>query len=116
LIERVVVLYARALGQPEVGAISYPADSNCDDGLVGSRPPRTPDGRFVVIDGRKWRATDPSLPEARRKKLVEELMAARRAVGAAKRAGDADAEGAARQRVHAAKTKLGERGQPWWER
>ena len=23
----------------------------------------TPDGRYVVIDGRRWRATDPALPD-----------------------------------------------------
>jgi hypothetical protein len=77
---------------------------------------RTPDGHYVIIDGRKWRATDPSIPEERRKELVSELMAARRAVGAAKKAGDEDAERAARDRVHAAKVALGERGEPWWDR
>jgi len=75
----------------------------------------TPDGRYVVIRGRRWRATDPLLPEEVAARLRAELMAARRAVGAALRAGDADAERAARDRVHRAKTALGERGQPWWE-
>ena len=79
-------------------------------------PKRTPDGRYVIVDGRRWRASDPSLPEERRQELVNELMSARRAVGAAKRAGDADAERAARDRVHAAKVALGERGPKWWER
>ena len=79
-------------------------------------PERTPDGHYVIIDGRRWRATDPSIPEERRRQLVDELMAARRAVGAAKRAGDEDAERAARARVHAAKVALGERGPKWWER
>lgn len=79
-------------------------------------PERTPDGRYVIIDGRRWRATDPSIPEERRQELVGELMSARRAVGAAKRAGDEEAERAARDRVHAAKVALGERGPPWWER
>lgn len=79
-------------------------------------PERTPDGHHVIIDGRRWRATDPSIPEERRRELVHELMAARRAVGAAKRANDADAERAARARVHAAKVALGERGPKWWER
>jgi hypothetical protein len=46
--------------------------------------------------------------------LVDELMAARRAVGAAKRAGDADALQAARAAVDAAKVSLGERGPVWW--
>ena len=47
--------------------------------------------------------------------LRRQLMSARRDVGAALRAGDADAEAAARARVQRAKTALGERGTPWWE-
>jgi hypothetical protein len=76
-------------------------------------PDRTPDGRHVIIDGRRWRASDPSIPEERRRELVSELMSARRAVGAAKRSGDDRAERAARARVHAAKVALGERGPRW---
>lgn len=82
---------------------------------MAPEPERTPDGRYIVVDGRRWRASDPRLPEARRQELVDELMDARRAVGAAKRAGDDAAEKAARSRVHAAKVALGERGKPWWE-
>lgn len=78
-------------------------------------PERTPDGRYIVVDGRRWRASDPRLPEERRQELVDELMSARRAVAAAKRAEDPDAERAARDRVHAAKVALGERGPKWWE-
>lgn len=77
---------------------------------------RTPDGHYVIINGRRWRATDPSLPEERRQELVDELMSARRAVAAAKRSDDAVAEREARDRVHAAKVALGERGPKWWER
>ena len=76
----------------------------------------TDDGRWIVVDGRRWRATDPTLPPERRQELVDELMAARRAVAAARRAADQDAERAARARVHAAKVGLGERGPAWWER
>ena len=76
---------------------------------------RTSDGRYVVIDGRRWRATDPLIPEDAAAALRSELMAARRAVGAALRAGDAEAERTARARVQRAKTALGERGTPWWE-
>jgi uncharacterized protein len=79
-------------------------------------PDRTPDGRYVIIDGRRWRASDPSLDPARRKELVRELMSARSAVGWAKRRGDIAAERAARNRVHATKVALGERGEKWWER
>jgi hypothetical protein len=75
----------------------------------------TPDGRYVVIDGRRWRATDPDLPEDVGARLRRSLMSARRAVGVALRAGDPAAEAAARARVHRAKTALGERGTPWWE-
>lgn len=75
----------------------------------------TADGRYVVIDGRRWRATDPSLPDDVAAGLRRELMSARRDVGAALRAQDAEAERAARARVHRAKTALGERGTPWWE-
>ncbi len=76
---------------------------------------RTPDGRYVVIDGRRWRATDPAVPEDVAARLRRALMAARRDVGTALRHGDPDAEREARARVHRAKTALGERGTPWWE-
>lgn len=62
--------------------------------------------------GRLWRLSDPSLPPSRREALVSELMAARRAVRAAKE--DATALTAARARVDSAKHALGERGPPWW--
>ena len=68
---------------------------------------RSPDGRYLVIDGRRWRATDPALPEDLRVELVAELMSARRAVRTD--------PGSARPRVHDAKVALGERGEPWWE-
>lgn len=73
----------------------------------------TPDGRYLVVRGRLWRRADPSLPPDERQRLVRALMAARRAVAAARRAGDRAALGAAGQRVHAAKIALGERGPPW---
>jgi hypothetical protein len=55
------------------------------------------------------------VPEEVAAVLRRELMSARRAVGAALRAGDAEAEARARARVHRTKTALGERGTPWWE-
>ena len=71
-------------------------------------PPRTPDGRYIVVDGVLWRATRPDLPDDERERLVAALMAARRAVGAAKE--DDIAMRAARAQVNAAKIALGERG------
>lgn len=80
-----------------------------------SEPTLTPDGRYLVVRGRRWRATDPGLPPEVSALLRRELMGARRAVGAALRAGDRDAERTARDRVQRAKVALGERGTPWWE-
>ena len=76
--------------------------------------PRTPDGRYIVVRGRLWRAANPDLPEAERERLVAALMGARRRVGEAKRSGAAEDEKAARRDVHAAKLALGERGPVWW--
>lgn len=80
-------------------------------------PPRPDTGspRFIEIDGRRWRATDPAIPPAFRTELVDELMRARRAVGILGKAGDEDLLADARRQVHAAKVALGERGEPWWE-
>lgn len=66
----------------------------------------TPDGRYLVVRGRLWRRSDPALPPDERRRLVDALMAARRAIGA----GDETARAA----VHAAKLGLGERGPVWW--
>ena len=79
------------------------------------RYPTTPDGRYFAVRGRLWRLANPALPEERRAALTAELMAARRAVGAALRAGDAAALPPARAAVDAAKRALGERGPVWWE-
>src|SRR5687768_15451199 len=77
-------------------------------------PARTPDGRYLVVRGRLWRAANPNLPEVERQRLVDALMNARRAVRSALRSGDAEALAAARRAVQAAKEGLGERGPVWW--
>jgi hypothetical protein len=79
-----------------------------------AEPDRTPEGHFVVIS-RRWRATDPEIPEQAAARLRSLLMRARRDVGAARRDEDTEAEREARVRVHIAKVALGERGTPWWE-
>ncbi|AVR94636.1 hypothetical protein [Pseudoduganella armeniaca] len=76
--------------------------------------PSTPDGRYFIVRGRLWRLANPALPPDERQRLVEQLMTARRQVGAAKKAGDAAAERAARAAVDVAKRGLGERGPVWW--
>lgn len=76
--------------------------------------PITPDGRYFAVRGRLWRMSNPALEPDERERLVKELMDARRAVGAARRAADVAAETFAHDAVHRAKVALGERGPVWW--
>jgi hypothetical protein len=75
----------------------------------------TADGRYVVVDGRRWRTADPHLPSDVRARLLHHLGVARSGVRTAGRAGDEAAVADARARVQVAKTGLGERGPAWWE-
>lgn len=70
-------------------------------------PERSDDGRYLIVQGRRWRTSDPAIPDKLRAELVSELMDARRLVRV-------DPE-RARPRVQDAKVALGERGDPWWE-
>jgi hypothetical protein len=70
--------------------------------------------RWLTIAGRRWRRTDPSLPEDVVRALKSHLGRGRSGVLVAKRAGDEDAIAAARRRVDLAKHGLGERGPYWW--
>ncbi|WP_326522952.1 hypothetical protein [Sphingomonas sp.] len=81
--------------------------------LAGGHPV-TPDGRYFVVRGRLWRMSDPSIAPEHRERLVQELMAARRAVASARRTTDAAGENEAHAAVDAAKHALGERGPVWW--
>ena len=58
---------------------------------------------------------NPKLDPGTKKRLVADLMSARRAVRHAMNAGDKEAERAARARVNEAKIALGERGPVWWD-
>ena len=75
---------------------------------VSQGPERTPDGHYIVVRGRLWRATNPNLPVKRREQLVATLMDARRQLR-----GQAAPE--IRAAVDAAKVGLGERGPVWWK-
>ena len=90
----------------------------CVDRMRG-RPPDsaflTPDGRYIVVRGRLWRATNPNLSAQERRSLTARLMEARRTVGLAKRKNDRALLRAARQEVQAVKLALGERGPVWWD-
>ena len=76
----------------------------------------TPDGRYIVIEGksgpRLWRASNPALSPEIKQSLVERLMNARRALR--KAGGHPEAIAKARSEVDTAKRALGERGAVWW--
>lgn len=78
------------------------------------RHPLTPDGRYLVVRGRLWRAANPGLAPAVRAAWVHRLMVARRAVGEARRSQDGEALARAGRAVDEAKVALGERGPVWW--
>jgi hypothetical protein len=72
----------------------------------------TPDRRYFLVRGRLWRLSNPSLNPENHAHLVQELMAARRAV---RDASDSKERIAARLKVDAMKKALGERGGVWWD-
>lgn len=76
---------------------------------------RDGDERWLVIDGRRWRRTDPCLPHDVVEALKSHLGRGRSGVRTAKRTGDDAAVAAARRRVGLAKHGLGERGPYWWD-
>lgn len=73
--------------------------------------PTTPDGRYFVVRGRLWRATNPNLAKEDRAALTNQLMDARRAL---RKESQADRQ-LARDQVDLAKRALGERGPGWWK-
>jgi len=75
----------------------------------------TPDGRYIVVQGRLWRAANPTLPAERKIRFMRELLNGRRALKAAKLSGDEAAITDARRRVALAQVGLGERGRVWWK-
>jgi hypothetical protein len=75
----------------------------------------TPDGRYIVIQGRLWRAANPSLSAEAKVRHTRELLNGRRALKAAKLSGDEEAIGAARKIIAGAQVGLGERGKVWWK-
>lgn len=77
-------------------------------------PVTTPDGRYFVVRGRLWRASNPHLSDDARSALVHALMDARREVKASHRDEDRARLAAARHAVNKSKIALGERGPVWW--
>jgi hypothetical protein len=72
----------------------------------------TDDERWLVVDGRRWRRTDPAIPEDELARLKSHLGRGRSGVRTAR--GDVELA-ATRRRTQLAKVGLGERGPRWWE-
>ncbi|CCE76738.1 hypothetical protein [Clavibacter nebraskensis] len=71
--------------------------------------------RWLVVNGRRWPRTDPSLPAELVDALTAHLGRGRSGVRTARRAGDDAGVAASRERVSLAKHGLGERGPRWWD-
>jgi hypothetical protein len=80
-----------------------------------SRDDTPEDERWMSIGGRRWRRTDPSLPDDLVERLKSHLGRGRSGVRTAQRGRDEAAVAAARRRVDLAKNGLGERGEYWWD-
>lgn len=68
--------------------------------------------KWLVVDGRRWRRTDPLIPERELARLKSHLGRGRAGVRTAATDGEL---AATRHRTQVAKVGLGERGTPWWE-
>lgn len=80
--------------------------------MAEASDPPSEDEKWLVIDGRRWRRTDPAVPEAELARLKSHLGRGRSGV----RSAATEAELAAtRHRTQLAKVGLGERGPKWWE-
>lgn len=80
---------------------------------AASFPEKTPDGRFILVNGRRWRATDPLIPTLVLSELKHYLGMGRSGVRGRK--ANEDTAALARRRTGLAKLGLGERGKPeWW--
>lgn len=76
---------------------------------------RTADGHYIIVNNRKWRATDPMIPTEELKELKHFLAIGR---GGSRKSSNKsnDQIEAARKYTGLAKLGLGERGQPpWWQ-
>ena len=69
----------------------------------------TPDGRYIVVQGRLWRAANPTLSAERKVRYMRELLNGRRALKTAKLSDEEAAITAARQIVTLTQVGLNER-------
>jgi hypothetical protein len=93
------------------GSVGWPSGTRqdvarqaCEQGPITAA--EAPDDRYLIVRGQLWRTSNPHLTAKEREALVARFMDARRAVAAAERGKDADAENVAHEAVGAAKAAL----------
>jgi hypothetical protein len=118
---------ARRVAVSGVAVISVPPVDGGLAGLTGIRRRRhrsadkfcetqrmapTDDEKWLVVDGRRWRRTDPAIPADALARLKSHLRRGGNGVRTARNDGELDAT---RHRTQRAKVGRGELGTPWWE-
>lgn len=79
-----------------------------------SFPPKTDDGHYIIVNGRKWRATDPLVPDNALAEL-KHFLAKGRSGARRQNKNDMQKLSLSRKTTGLAKLGLGERGKPeWW--
>ena len=58
--------------------MSGPAEPRSSVTAAAKQSPSTDDERWITVNGRRWRRSDPAIPTALGTELVKELMAADR--------------------------------------
>ncbi|KAK0736045.1 hypothetical protein B0T21DRAFT_173190 [Apiosordaria backusii] len=79
-----------------------------------SHPSKTDDGHYIIVNGRKWRATDPMAPSDVLAEL-KHFLAKGRSGARRQNRDDSEKRQLSRKTTGLAKLGLGERGKPeWW--
>lgn len=108
-------MYQAVAGEP--GTVAFGSMGPAARGYIGAMTSEltTPDGRYSVVQGRLWRAVNPSLPAEAKVRCTRDLLNGRRALKAAKTLADEAAMAAARAVIREAEVGLGQRGAVWWK-
>jgi hypothetical protein len=103
------------VGQKKQGVQEPERDAPSQARAAKAGPEKTADGYYIIVNGRRWRATDPKIPTASLQELKHFLAKGRSGVRKRRGKETEDHIKLARRRTALAKLGLGERGKPeWW--